>query len=519
MSVALGRSIMRKKTLLALSFVAVGCSSVSSIGDQGEDIDVVTPNEPLQLTGNELEADNETAAQYAGATALREVVTASDEENGDVMEEAEEIDGYPNLADGAFPIEAVPESVQAAIPSKIKYVVVIVKENHSFDNYFTGFPGASWSKKAKLNAHETVCRPIAPDGALGTPCHSNCCGERAYANGNMDGFDNTARACGGKSSGHYPFVRFTEKQIPNYWKLASEYVLADHFFSTTLGPSSPGHEVFWFGQSTSIDNAFPTKKGASGVGCDSTGMAIKAMNPLTCTTQTVRPCFDLPSLPDHMPQGFTWMDYGGAMALQIKSVASKANHEKHFRSSKSLIQDIHDGKLANLTIAHISGGPASEHPPESPCKGENFTVDVLNELMALPQWNEMAVIVTWDDWGGFYDHVKPTVHECKNGKVFESGFRLPMILISPFAKKGFVLKDHVEQASVPKLIEDLWGMKYMHTRNKHARDAVAGSLLPAFDFKQKPRAPISLTRRSTCPDDSGDPATLHFPAMIDGKCD
>jgi len=110
----------------------------------------------------------------------------------------------------------------------------------------------------------------------------------------------------------------------------------------------------------------------------------------------------------------------------------------------------------------------------------------------------MAILVTWDDWGGFYDHVAPPVHECKNSQIFQNAFRLPLIIVSPYAKKGYVLSTPTEQASVPRLIEDLWGMAYMSTRDPHARDGQAGSLMGAFDFQQTPRPPLMLQTRA-CP--------------------
>ncbi len=417
---------------------------------------------------------------------------ASTEDAGE-DESADEVDGIPATADEPFPLEATAE-VMAAIPSKIKYVMVLIKENHTFDNYFTGFPGASSSTKAKLKSGRVIRRPLAPNGPIGTPCHSNKCGQDAYAGGAMDGFNVD-------SKGMTPFIRYGEHQIPNYWKYAREFVLADHMFSTTLGPSSPGHEVFWFGRSTTIDNPkCHAKGGCTGVGCSaSKGLTATAFNPLTCNTKKVAPCFNLPSLPDHLPRGFSWMDYGGPMAMQIKSVASQPGHAKHFRKSHQLVADLKAGNIANLTIAHLSGGEISEHPPASPCKGENFTVDIVNAAMKLPQWKEMAIVVTWDDWGGFYDHVKPRVHRCKNGKIMENGFRLPLLVISPYSKKGHVLKHHTEQASVPRLVEELWGMHFMTTRSKRARDGIAGSLLGAFDFNQAPRDPVILTPRDKCP--------------------
>ncbi|MGZ3451482.1 MAG: alkaline phosphatase family protein [Polyangiales bacterium] len=405
-------------------------------------------------------------------------------------------DGLPDDAGTTTPPPFPLDDAGPSIPTKIKYVIVLVKENHTFDNYFTGFPGAESSTKAKLSNGTTVTRPVAPDGDLKSDlCHSNSCGQKAYRGGAMNGFDLTG-------DGQLPLIRYTEAQIPNYWQYARNFVLADHMFSTTLGPSSPGHEVFWFARSTTLDNAkcnTPDGGGCTGSGCTaSKNVTITSYDPDTCTTKTVAPCFNLPVLSDHLPDGFTWSDYGGPMALQSKWVVSQPDYTKHFRKAGDLVPDLASGHLANLTIAHLSGGVASEHPTANPCPGENLTVQIITAAMKLPQWKEMAIVVTWDDWGGFYDHVAPPVHKCSNGEIFQNGFRLPLMIISPYAKKGYVLKTPTEQASVPKLVEELWGIPFMSTRDKHARDGSSGSLMEAFDFTQAPRDPLLLSTR-TCP--------------------
>jgi phospholipase C len=382
------------------------------------------------------------------------------------------------------------------IPSKIRYVLVLVKENHTFDNYFTGFPGAESSMTAKLSTGATINRPVAPSAPLAQDiCHANTCGQRAYRNGTMNGFDLN-------NAGNLPFVRYTEQQIPNYWQYARNFVLADHLFSTTLGPSTPGHAVFWTGRSLSLTNAkctTPDGGGCKGFGCaaDPT-VKITSFDPKTCATKEVAPCFDVPALPDHLPAGFTWTDYGGPLAMMVKSVAAAPDVKTHFRKQGDLISDLTSGHLANLTIAHLWSGEVSEHPEAYPCAGENFSVDIINAAMKLPEWNEMAIVVTWDDWGGFYDHVPPPVHKCANGQIFGEGFRLPAIIISPYAKKGFVLKAPTEQASIPRLVEELWGMPFMSATDPDARDGTAGSLLEAFDFTQPPRAPLVLATHA-CP--------------------
>ncbi len=398
-------------------------------------------------------------------------------------------DGVDDDGSAPPPVPPVVTDAGTPIPSKIRYVLVLVKENHTFDNYFTGFPGAASTTTAKLSTGKTLTRTAAPSGALPKDiCHSNKCGQSAYAGGAMNGFDTIG-------SGNLPFIYYGEKQIPNYWQYARNFVLADHYFSTTLGPSTPGHAVFWTGQSMVLDNAKCMVDGGScaGFGCAAgTDVKATAYNPDDCTTKVTAPCFDVPTVVDHLPQGFTWTDYGGALALMVKSVKNTPNYQTHFRKQSDLVPDLVGGHLANLTIAHLWSGDVSEHPEANPCAGENFTVQIVNAAMKLPQWKEMAIVVTWDDWGGFYDHVAPTVHKCKNGQIFQAGFRLPAIIISPYAKKGFVLSTPTEQASVPRLVEELWGMDFMTKRDPHARDGTAGSLMGAFDFQQTPRDPLFL---------------------------
>lgn len=399
-------------------------------------------------------------------------------------------DGEIRPAPTCEPSQAAPS------PGKIRYVLVLVKENHTLDNYFTGFPGARTSATAQLSTGATIVRPDAPDGLLPQdPCHTNECGVLAYRSGGMDGFDLLGADL-------LPFIRYSERQIPNYWQYARNFVLADHFFSNMLGPSTPGHTVFWTGQALTLENARCERKGPAacdGFGCAAgPGASVIAIDHDTCGTRTTRPCFDVPSLTDHLPEGFTWMNYGGRFAMMVQSVTQGPDFAAHFRQQADLIADLRAGKLANLTIGHIWAGKESEHPESDPCIGENYTVDVINAAMQLPEWNEMAIIVTWDDWGGFYDHVTPPVQPCANGRIFGHGFRVPALVISPYAKQGFVLSTPTEQASVPRLVEELWGLPFMSDRDPHARDGAAGSLLDAFDFEQPPRPPLLLEPRD-CP--------------------
>ena len=116
----------------------------------------------------------------------------------------------------------------------------------------------------------------------------------------------------------------------------------------------------------------------------------------------------------------------------------------------------------------------------SPCAGENLTVELMNAIMQGANWKETAVVFTYDDWGGFYDRVKPTVEDHpkqkeQRNRFYSTGFRLPAMIISPYSKKGVVNHVHTEQASIAKLIEKLWGMKTLADYDDDARDKMLGA--------------------------------------------
>ena len=190
------------------------------------------------------------------------------------------------------------------IPSKIRYVMVLVKENHTFDNYFTGFPGAESTKTAKLSNGTMITRAAAP--TVRSPrdiSHSNSCGQKAYDNGKMDGFD---LIVGGRT--RLPFYYYTEPQIPNYWQYARNFVLADHFFSTTLGPSTPGHAVFWTAQSLVARQRRLHDGGGTGCGAAAGARRIRTSRSRRTTPRRARRrrrrrASTCRALVDHLPAG------------------------------------------------------------------------------------------------------------------------------------------------------------------------------------------------------------------------
>jgi len=130
----------------------------------------------------------------------------------------------------------------------------------------------------------------------------------------------------------------------------------------------------------------------------------------------------------------------------------------------------------------------SEHPPESVCEGENWSVNVLNAVMQGPDWNSTVVFVTWDDFGGLYDHLAPPQVD-----QFGLGPRVPLLIISPYAKRGYVSHTVYDHTTVLKFIETRYGLRALTSR-----DAAASNMLDSFDFEQAPQPPLLLQSR-TCP--------------------
>src|ERR1044071_2108119 len=232
------------KRAVVLALVLAGCTD-----DPGED--EVDAADLAAQQADELAAQPPVDVDAAG-------LVTSDVADDDALAATDE------LADDAASTDPDAPNAVASIPSKIRYVLVIVKENHTFDNYFTGFPGATSSAHAFKLDKQTArsvrfVRPLAPPDTLASgPGHTHGKAIAAYRNGHMNGFS--------VNPGQTPYIRYTEDQLPAYWKYARQFVLADHFFSTSLAPSAPGHEVFWFSRSTTIDNP---KCHLAGGGCGS----------------------------------------------------------------------------------------------------------------------------------------------------------------------------------------------------------------------------------------------------------
>jgi phospholipase C len=214
--------------------------------------------------------------------------------------------------------------------------------------------------------------------------------------------------------------------------------------------------------------------------------------------ERVPPCFDFQTEADLLdaagiPWGYyaAWNDQRGYVWSAFSAIERVRMHpevwQRHIFPVDNFVADVEDGRLAPVTWI-TPRYELSEHPEWSFCHGENWTTEIVNAVMRSPFWRDTAIFITWDDYGGFYDHVPPPQVDD-----FGFGFRVPLLTISPYAKPGYVDSQLGEFSSVLRFIEDNWGMSQLTHRD---RDAFNLSYL--FDFRQPPREPFELPLRDDC---------------------
>jgi phospholipase C len=321
-----------------------------------------------------------------------------------------------------------------------------------------------------------------PDYYQNAVCNSWDCALEAMDGGKMDRFDLTG-------VGMDAYVRALEPEVPNYWAYARRFVLADHFFSSVHGPSLPNHLFTLAAQAGGvISNGTPDN---SATNCDGAPAGSVTVIAADGSRSQQNPCFDFLTLADRLDgAGIDWTYYiegGEGVFSDLKHIRNDPNWRKHISTTAQFMMDLQTGNLPAMSWV-VSPYDASEHPPESTCVGENWTVQTLNALMQGPGWSSTAAFVTFDDFGGFYDHVPPP-------QVDQAGLgpRVPLLIISPYAKKGYVSHTTYEFSSILKFVETRYNL-YPLT----ARDAAASDMFDSFDFQQTPQSPLILQTRA-CP--------------------
>ena len=399
----------------------------------------------------------------------------------------------------------------------IEHFIVLMQENHSFDNYFGTYPGADGIPAG-------TCMPVEPanpssgcvrpfhigdnDVQMDDPAHSGAIHRVQYNDGRMDGFVyalNQRNQDGRLAMGFYD-----DRDIPYYWNLADEFVLFDRFFTSASRGSFANH-VFWVTATAGSERGDLDEDGLGDLptifdSLQERGISWKFYVQNYDPEITYRTVDEFP--PNRAAQ-VIWVPL-----LNYARFIDDPELSSHIVDLNEYYEDLQNGTLPAVSFMAPSG--PSEHPPQHPRSGQTFVRTLINDLMRSDSWSSSAFLLTYDDWGGWYDHVAPPVVD-EHGY----GFRVPTLLVSPYARQGYTDSTVLDFTSILKFIEDNWGLEPLAER-----DANANSLASAFDFTLEPREPrfLSTTRGEEGEEDQGDPpraliyvaygATLALPGLI-----
>jgi phospholipase C len=417
---------------------------------------------------------------------------------------------------------------------KIKHVIVIMQENRSFDSYFGTFPGADGIPMN--NGRPAVCLPDSQTHICVKPYldHADVNGGGPHGQDNatadidggaMDGFVGEAiQARTGCADPTNPACRNTmtpdvmgyhvQGDIPNYWSYARNFVLQDHMYEPNASWSLPAHLFLvseWSALCTEHNNPSTCANALNNPGepPDLTGTSqtpIYAWTDLTYLLHKVAVSWGYYVVPGREPDCENDAAVSCAPVAQNSKTPGIWNPLPYFDTVKN------DGQLGNIqpvnnfyaaakagTLPAVSwvvpSGEVSEHPPSPVSFGQSYVTSLINAVMNSPDWSSSAVFLAWDDWGGFYDHVRPPSVDL-NGY----GLRVPGIVISPYARSGFIDHQTLSFDAYDKFIEDdfLNGQR-IDPRSDGRPDprpdvredvSILGDLTADFDFSQSPRAPM-----------------------------
>jgi phospholipase C len=394
---------------------------------------------------------------------------------------------------------------------RIDHVIFLVKENRTFDHMFGTFPGADGATTGERCDGTVVPLAKATDGMAGAT-HSFAAAITAINGGKMNCFDAIADGRDG-----HTYAQYSEDQIPNYWAYARRFTLGDAFFASVYGPTFVEH--FWIVAAQTnryVDNQRPLddqggSDGVLGGYCDDPTERVWSFPRLSpADVRTIYqleedadadtlvkdwyrerwPCDDVHTLPDELEKaGISWKYYQSDTpyfdVFRTIPHIYRSPMWDNVVDTSTFVGDVASGNLPAVSWL-LPPTAESDHPGYGAmCAGENWTVRTLNALMRSPDWKHTAVFLTWDDFGGFYDHVPPPHID-----IYGDGPRAPLIVISPWAKRGSIYHGTSDFSSVLRFIELRWDLPALTSRDRQA-----DPLLGAFDFEQDPQPPLILHER------------------------
>jgi phospholipase C len=407
-------------------------------------------------------------------------------------------------ASGAPPASAAhsrPHGIRATSP--IKHVVIIFQENHSFDDVLGRLCVADsrcdGATTGKLSTGQVIPLHDAPDVVPGVS-HSVESQTTAIRGGQMNGF-NLIPGCQ-KKTGYACYEQFSPAQIPNLAALARSFVISDRTFSGGPTPSWGAHLDLVAAQFDGFTGNNPKNgqvKPGPGWGCDSKKDAEWAPQPgdpiilvPSCVPKQdgsgpyrASPVAWVPTIMDRLDDaGRTWRIYSGPGSYGWAICPTFAEciygpQATKMKASAKILDDANAGTLRNVSFVMPCCGD-SQHNSQSMLQGDDWIASVVSAIMNGPQWSSTAIFISYDDCGCFYDHVAPPPG---------LGIRVPMVIVSPYAKPAFTDSTPATFASMLAFTEHVFGLPPLT-----ATDASAYDYANSFDFAMRPRQPIRLVQ-------------------------
>jgi len=402
-------------------------------------------------------------------------------------------------------------SSAARVRNPIKHVVILFQENHSFDNVLGKLcvedARCDGTTTGLLSDGSTIPLPPQPD-VVPQAVHDVASQTKAIDGGKMDKFDKTA-GCSAKS-GYTCFDQVDPSQIPDLAALARAFAISDHTFEDGPMPSWGSHLDLVTTSLDGFDGNGPTanQQGASGQGCDSgldtlwqasptdTPILVPACVPKPDGSGAYRPT-PVPWVPTLMDRltaaGKSWLLYGalrgtssyGWSICPVFADCVYSSQDENLVDRGQVLTDAAAGTLPNVSIV-IPTEPNSQHNFWSMQQGDNWIGSVVSAIMDGPDWGSTAIFITYDDCGCFYDHVAPPLG---------LGVRVPMVIVSPYARAGYTDSRPASFASLLSFIEHRFGK----VKPLSSVDANAYDYANSFDYGQTPLRPIPLAQHPISP--------------------
>ena len=406
-------------------------------------------------------------------------------------------------------------------PGKLEHVVVIFQENRTPDNLFHDpaliAAGADMVSSGLNSSGQTITLVPTSLGVDYDLSHAHAAFVAMYDGGKMDGADKIPIRCAKGVTDCPPvnpqFRYVQSADVGPYFQLAEQYTFGDRMFQTNQGPSFPAHQFIISGTSapTATSNLFVAEN-ASGIpnasgdtGCTAPPAEfVWLIDPSGTEPSKMYPCTDHPTLTDELnAKGISWRYYtpsAGSLWTgpnAIQHMCGPNNPPPNATActgsdwvnnvvlnENQVLTDIMGGKLAQVSWV-IPNGPNSDHAGStSTTGGPSWVASIVNAIGNSSYWAHTAIIITWDDWGGWYDHVPPQkiINDGTSwGSGYVYGFRVPLIVVSPYARASYISHTNHDFGSILNLIEKTFGLGSLGYA-----DAYADDLSDCFNFSQTP---------------------------------